>query len=286
MLDVADAVEDGVAHVEVAAGKVDLRAQGVFALRELAVLHALKQIEVFLDRAVAPRADGGTGGVAAVLAELVGRELADIGQTLLDQLDRELVGLLKIVRAVVEAVAPVEAQPVDVLLDRVDELGILLGGVGVVHAEVAQAAEMLGRAEVDRQRLAVADVQIAVRLGREAGVHRHALKLTAGGDVLLYKSVNEISGVVFHLFLHSAAQKAAFHAIRLLYYNDYRIAKSIDYSIDFAAKRQVWQRMIFKIIRPMPIAMNIWQNSCAVLLRRKAARRKALCFSPSYSHYK
>ena len=27
-------------------------------------------------------------------------------------------------------------------------------------------------------------------------------------------------------------------------YNDYRMAKSIEESIDFAAKRQVWQRMI------------------------------------------
>ena len=58
-------------------------------------------------------------------------------------------------------------------------------------------------------------------------------------------------------------------------YNDHRMAKSIEYSIDFAAKRQVWQRMILKIIRPMLIAMSIWQNSKAVLLRSKAARRKA-----------
>ena len=34
-------------------------------------------------------------------------------------------------------------------------------------------------------------------------------------------------------------------------------------------------RMILKIIRPMLIAMSIWQNSKAVLLRSKAARRKA-----------
>jgi len=33
--------------------------------------------------------------------------------------------------------------------------------------------------------------------------------------------------------------------------------------------------MIQGIIRPMLIAMNLWQNSLAVLLRRKAARRKA-----------
>ncbi|MBR5095153.1 MAG: hypothetical protein IK095_08665 [Oscillospiraceae bacterium] len=46
-------------------------------------------------------------------------------------------------------------------------------------------------------------------------------------------------------------------------------------SIDLAAKRQVWQRMIHWIIRPMFMAMDIWQNSRAVLLRRKAARRKA-----------
>jgi len=53
------------------------------------------------------------------------------------------------------------------------------------------------------------------------------------------------------------------------------MAKSIEASIDFAAKRQVWQRMIQRILRPMLIAMNIWQNSRTVLLRRKAARRKA-----------
>ena len=58
----------------------------------------------------------------------------------------------------------------------------------------------------------------------------------------------------------------------ILGYNDHRMAKSIEDSIDFAAKRQVWQRMILKIIRPMLIAMSIWQNSHAVLLRSKAAR--------------
>jgi len=53
------------------------------------------------------------------------------------------------------------------------------------------------------------------------------------------------------------------------------MAKTIEDSIVFAAKRQVWQRMIQRIIRPTLIAMKLWQNSYAVLLRRKAARRKA-----------
>jgi hypothetical protein len=38
------------------------------------------------------------------------------------------------------------------------------------------------------------------------------------------------------------------------------MAKSIEESIDFAAKRNVWQRMIHGIIRPMLIAMNLWRN--------------------------
>ncbi|MBR0162010.1 MAG: hypothetical protein IJQ02_12105 [Oscillospiraceae bacterium] len=43
--------------------------------------------------------------------------------------------------------------------------------------------------------------------------------------------------------------------------------------------------MIGKIILSMFIAMNIWQNSAAVLLSRKAARRNAFERSPSYNHY-
>jgi len=57
--------------------------------------------------------------------------------------------------------------------------------------------------------------------------------------------------------------------------NDHRITKSIESSIDFVAKRQVWQRMILKIIRAMFIAMNIWRRSKAAALSRKAARRNA-----------
>ena len=46
--------------------------------------------------------------------------------------------------------------------------------------------------------------------------------------------------------------------------------------MDFAAKRQVWQRMIIKIIHAMFIAMNIWRCSHAAALISKAARRNAL----------
>ena len=89
----------------------------------------------------------------------------------------------------------------DVLLDGLHVLGILLGGVGIVHAEVGDAVEALGGAEVDAQGLAVADVQIAVGLGREAGVDLHALAALALGQVLLDKGFDKVSGGFFHAFL-------------------------------------------------------------------------------------
>jgi len=54
------------------------------------------------------------------------------------------------------------------------------------------------------------------------------------------------------------------------------MAKSIEDSIDFAAKRQVWQRMILQIIRAMLITINIQRSSRAAALSSKAARRNAL----------
>ena len=89
----------------------------------------------------------------------------------------------------------------DILLDRVDILGVLLGGVGVVHAQVADAAEALGRGEVDGQGLAVADVQIAVRLGREARMHLHAVAAIALLQVFLHKFFDKVSGLVHLLVL-------------------------------------------------------------------------------------
>ena len=97
VLDVADAVEHGVAHIEVAGCEVDLRAQGVLALRELAGAHTRKEIEALLDRTVAPRADSGGVHVAAVLAELLRRQLAHIGEPLLNELDGVFIVLLEVV---------------------------------------------------------------------------------------------------------------------------------------------------------------------------------------------
>ena len=141
------------------------------AVGELAGPHPLEQVKVLVDRAIAVGAvRARLGERAAGFADLVGREVADVGLAGLDQLHGPLVNLLEIVRGVKQPVLPIEAQPADVLHDRIDVLDVLFAGVGIVEAEVAQAAELLGDAEVQADRLGVADVQVAVGLGRKAGI--------------------------------------------------------------------------------------------------------------------
>src|SRR5690606_4445380 len=55
------------------------------------------------------------------------------------------------------------------LADGVDVFLLFLLGVGVVEAQVAHAAVLLRQLEVQPDALGVADVQVAVGLGREAG---------------------------------------------------------------------------------------------------------------------
>ena len=113
----------------------------------------------------------GSVSVPRLRAHLVRRLVVDIGLAGADQVLGPVVELLEIVRGVVEVLAPVEAEPAHVALDRVDVLLLLLGRVGVVEAQVAAAAELLRDAEIEADRLGVADMQIAVRLGRKAGDH-------------------------------------------------------------------------------------------------------------------
>jgi len=109
-----------------------------------------------------------------VLADLVAGEIVHVRLALADERLRPLVEPLEVVAGVVEVRAPVEAEPADVVHDGVHVLLALLGRVGVVEAQMAAAAVVLGQPEVEADGLGVADVQVAVRLGREARDHRAA----------------------------------------------------------------------------------------------------------------
>ena len=84
----------------------------------------------------------GLGERAALLAHLVGGQIADVGLAGLDQLHGPLVELVEIVGGVEEPVFPIAAEPVHVFDDRIDVLGLFLGRIGVVEAQVALAAEL------------------------------------------------------------------------------------------------------------------------------------------------
>src|SRR5260370_36523805 len=83
-----------------------------------------------------------------------------------------------------------EAEPANVSFDRVDVFLLLPGRVGIIEAQVAAAAELLRRAEIEADRLGVADMEIAVGLGRKAG---HDLANPAGDEVGRNDVANEIA---------------------------------------------------------------------------------------------
>ncbi len=172
----ADAIQHRVAHVQIRRSHIDLGPQHPRAVGELAVAHPLKQLQILPRRAVAIRAvRARLGRRAAMPGDLVQRQLADKRLAGLDQLDREAVELFKIIGGEVNIFAPVEAEPLHVLLDRIDVLDVLLGRVRVVKAQMANAALVLDRdAEVQADRLGMANVQVAVRLRRET-CHRRGM---------------------------------------------------------------------------------------------------------------
>src|SRR5580698_562689 len=105
-----------------------------------------------------------------MLANLVGAQVVDIGLAILDKFDRPFIELVEIIGGVEKSV-PLVAEPADVGLDRLHVFGFFLLGIGVVEAEIRMSAEFVGQAEVDADCLGMADVEIAVGLGREAGLH-------------------------------------------------------------------------------------------------------------------
>jgi hypothetical protein len=190
---VANAVERRIPHLHVGRGHVDLGPQRIFAVGELAGLHPSEEIQVLFDAALAPGALlARFGDGAAAFPHLFFGEVTDVGLAVGDQVDRDVVDASEVVGGVVKALLPVEAQPAHVVLDRVDVLLVLLQRVGVVHPQVADAAELLGDAEVQADRLGVADVEVAVGLGWEAG-HDPA-PVFAGLEIRLDELADEVGG--------------------------------------------------------------------------------------------
>ncbi len=189
---VQDAIHHRVAQVYIGRGHVDLGAQDLGAVRKLAGFHAREEVEVFFDRTLAVGAVfAGIFEGATVFADLVGGLVVDIGQAFFDQRDSPFVELGEVIGGVVFVLAPLETQPADVLFDRVDVLLFLFGGVGIIETQVILAAEFFGDAEVDADGFGVADGQIGVGLGREAG---DDVFIATFGEVFVDFFAQEVAG--------------------------------------------------------------------------------------------
>ncbi len=197
MLD--DAVHDGVAEVHVGRSHVDFGSQHSCAFVELSGVHPLEEVKVFFYAAVAVGAFGAGHCRSAFLSgDLFGCLIVDISLSFFDKTYREIVELREIVRRIVFAVAPVETEPVDIFTDRVNVFDIFFYGVGVVESQVTGAAEFFGDAEVHADGFGVSDVEIAVRLGRKAGVEPSAV--LTGLKVVPDDLFNKVESFLFGSF--------------------------------------------------------------------------------------
>ena len=123
--------------------------------------------------------------------------LVDVGLTTFDQFYGKIPKLLEVIGSVV-FVTPLVAKPLDVLFDGIDVLHVLLGGVGVVEAQVAHAAVLCSDAEVEADGLGVANVEVTVRLWGKTCLHASAV--LAVTEVFFHLRFNEIERFLFFFY--------------------------------------------------------------------------------------
>ncbi len=75
---------------------------------------------------------------------------------------------MEVIGGVADMIPPVEIEPADVFDDGLHVLGLLLDRIGVIEAQVTGTPIFLRKSKIQADRFGVADMQIAVGLGREA----------------------------------------------------------------------------------------------------------------------
>lgn len=126
---------------------------------------------------------------AAVFAHLLRRQVVHIGIALFDQMFGPLVKLVEIVRGEIGLIAPIEAEPPDIVLDGIDKFLLFLRGVCIVEPEIAAPAEFFGDSEIQANRLGVPNVQVAIGFRWETG---DDCLVPAGGQIIANLIPNEI----------------------------------------------------------------------------------------------
>ena len=184
VLFVDDAVNDGVAEVHVGIGHVDLGTQDHGALRYFARVHLFEQREALLDRPVAERAlHARLRRCPFLLGDLLARLFVNVCLAFLDEPYGKVPKLLEIVGGIID-VAPMETEPLDVLLDSFDVFRVLLLRICVVKTQIADTAILLRDTEVHADGFGMTDVEVAVWFWRETCLQTSVV--FAGFQVGLY----------------------------------------------------------------------------------------------------
>ena len=183
-------VDCGVAHVDIGGRHINLRTKSLCAVGELAVLHSLEKVKVFLYASIAVGAVLARGGKrSAVFSHLICIEVTYICLAVLDELYSIFVALIKVVGAVEDATGRLASEPHKVLINTLNILVVLLRGVSIVITKVEKSAILLCGHGIDPNCLRRSDMKITVGLRRETGVD---LKLGIFRKILINNIVYKI----------------------------------------------------------------------------------------------
>jgi len=165
-----DTVDYGITHDYVGGGHIDLGSKDTRPIGEFPRSHAGEKIQVFFHGTIAPGTfTAGFREGAPVLADLLGIEVAHVCLTPFYELHREIIEGLEIIGCKVQAVPPIETEPLHVSDDGFDVFHGLSCGIGVIHPKVASTA-VLGRyAEIETYRLGMTYMEITVGLWWKTG---------------------------------------------------------------------------------------------------------------------
>ena len=149
MFDKANAIQNGVAQINIGRLHINFCAQHFFAFFKFTGAHALKQIAILVNRAFAPRTVfAGFCQGAARCAQLVGVKVAHIRVSAFYELHGKVKKLFEVIRSVGHLV-PFKPQPFNVVLYRLRVMRRLLFRIGVVKAQIASPLEFARKPKVE-----------------------------------------------------------------------------------------------------------------------------------------
>ena len=140
-------------------------------LLEFSCPHPLEQVHILFHR---------TGSIGTVLARLGQRaavmpdflraQTANVCLTNFDQLNGVFIELVKVVRCVVQMIAPIEPKPSNICLDRFHVFDFLLAWIGIIEPQVTcPALVFTGDAEVEADGFGVSNVEVTVGFRWKSG---------------------------------------------------------------------------------------------------------------------